>query len=305
MSRAFGFKAFGGPENQEFLDRPPPVPGPGRLLVAVLAAGVNPVDWKVRQGFLGTELPLPFVLGSEVSGVVESIGAGVTGFAVGDAVFGHPLVGGYTEHTLMAAEQTARKPEGVSYPQAAVLPVAAATAYDGVRQLALEPGQTLLILGIAGGVGSAAAQLAREQGLTVLGTASDANREYVGSLGARQVRYGEGVAERIRAVAPGGVDGILDLVGGDDARAAAETLAVPGRLVSTVDPVTATELDGEFVHRTHGPAALEELAALVAAGKLNPHITAVYPLEHAAEALASVESGHARGKVVLEIGAGA
>ncbi|MDH6577215.1 NADP-dependent oxidoreductase [Kitasatospora sp. MAP5-34] len=302
MSKAFGFKEFGGPESQGFLDRPTPVPGPGQLLVAVRAAGVNPIDWKIRQGFMGTELPLPAVYGVEVAGVVQGVGRGVEGFAVGDEVFGSALAGGYAEHTLLAADHAARKPAGVSFVQAAVLPVAAATAYDGVLQLALEPGQTLLILGIAGGLGTAAAQIARGSGLTVLGTASDANRGFVESLGATQVRYGEGVAERIRAVAPGGVDGILDLIGGADARAAAEALATPGRLVSVVDPVTATDLDGAFVRRSGTAATLDALAALVAAGGLDPHITATYPLEQAAEALAVVEAGHARGKLVLEIG---
>ncbi|WP_344460688.1 NADP-dependent oxidoreductase [Kitasatospora kazusensis] len=302
MSKAFGFRAFGGPESQGFLDRPTPVPGPGRLLVAVRAAGVNQVDWKIRHGLLGTDLPLPAVYGAEVAGVVQAVGEGVADFAVGDEVFGSALAGGYAEHTLLAADHAAHKPAAVSFAQAATLPVAAATAYDGVRQLALDPGRTLLVLGIAGGVGSAAAQIARGLGLTVLGTAGDANRGFVESLGAAWVRYGEGVADRIRAAAPGGVDGILDLVGGEDARAAAETLVTPGRLVSTVDPVTATELDGTFVRRSGTAATLDALAELVGSGRLDPHITATYPLERAAEALAVVEAGHARGKLVLEIG---
>lgn len=301
MSKAYGFTAFGGPETQEFMDRPTPVPGPGQLLVAVRAAGVNPVDWKVRTGFLGTDLPLPGVFGAEVAGVVQELGAGAEGFAVGDAVFGVALAGGYAEHTLLAADHAARKPDAVPFVVAATLAVAAATAYDGVRQLGLKPGQTLLILGIAGGVGSAAAQLARAQGLTVLGTASDANRAFTASLGATQVRYGPGVGDRIRAVAPDGVDGILDLIGGADARAAAEALATPANFVSAVDPVTATDIDGAFVRRSGTAETLEALAGLVASGGLDPHITAGYPLERAGEALAEVESGHARGKLVLEI----
>ncbi|WP_344345552.1 zinc-binding dehydrogenase, partial [Kitasatospora putterlickiae] len=156
--------------------------------------------------------------------------------------------------------------------------------------------------GTPGGVGSAAAQIARSRGIRVIGTAGDANRGHVESLGAAQVRYGDGVADRIRALAPDGVDGLLDLVGGDDARAAAVTLADRSRLVSTADPTTAEELGGRYITRSTSPRTLAELAELVAAGELDPHIVSRYPLARAAEAIALVESGHARGKVVLDIG---
>ncbi|KJK59939.1 NADP-dependent oxidoreductase [Saccharothrix sp. ST-888] len=302
MSKAFGFVAYGGPENQELLDRPTPSPGPGQLLIAVRAAGVNPVDWKIRQGYLGTGQPLPAVLGSEASGVVQALGAGVEGFAVGDEVFGSAVAGGYAEHTLLDAATTAHKRPDISFAQAAALPVAAATAYDALRQLDLTAGQTVLILGVAGGVGSVAAQLAKGHGLTVLGTAGDRNRAYVESLGATQIRYGDGVADRIRAVAPDGVDGIVDLVGGDDARAVAPLLRDPAKLVSAVDPTTAAELGGAFVRRSRTADTLEALAKLVAFDALDQHIAATYPLEDAARALAEVESGHVRGKLVLDLG---
>ncbi|GAA2841185.1 NADP-dependent oxidoreductase [Kitasatospora paracochleata] len=301
MSKAFGFVAYGGPENQEFLDRPAPEPGPGTLLIAVRAAGVNPADWKKRRGMFGTGDDLPAVLGSEAAGVVRAVGPGVSGFAVGDAVFGTTPVGAFAEHTLLAAEGAAHKPGGVTFAQAAALPVAAATAYDAVRQLDLDPGRTLLILGIAGGVGSAAAQLAREQGLRVLGTAGEHSRAHVEALGATPVRYGEGVGERVAAAAPDGVDGILDLVGGEAVRAVAGVLTDRSKLVSTVDPATAEELGGGYVRRDGTGAVLTVLADLVAAGKFDPQITATYPLAHAAEAMAAVESGHARGKLILEV----
>ncbi|MFB7670582.1 NADP-dependent oxidoreductase [Kitasatospora purpeofusca] len=302
MAKAFGFVDYGGPENQEFLDRPVLEPGPGQLAVAVRAAGVNPVDWKVRRGLLGRERQLPFVMGSEASGVVERIGPGVTGFTPGDEVFGLVAAGAFAEQTLLLAGSSALKPAKVGFDLAATLPVAAATADDAVRDIGVGAGQTLLILGVSGGVGSAAAQIARSRGIRVVGTAGDANRAYVESLGAVPVRYGEGVADRIRAVAPDGVDGILDLIGGDDLRAAAVTLADRSRLVATSDPVTAQELGGRFVTRSTTPGTLAALAELVAAGELDPNISARYPLAHAAEALAAVESGHARGKLVLEVG---
>ncbi|MGW4893365.1 NADP-dependent oxidoreductase [Kitasatospora sp. NPDC004240] len=301
MSKAFGFVDYGGPETQEFLDRPAPEPAAGQVRIAVRAAGVNPFDWKLRQGTYGRDRELPAVMGSEAAGVIEQVGPGVEGFTPGDEVFGTTAEGAFAEQALLITRLTALKPEGVSFAQAAALPVAAATADDGVRDIGLGSGQTLLILGIAGGVGSAAAQIARSLGIRVIGTASDAKRAFVESLGATQVRYGPGVAERIRAAAPDGVDGILDLIGGEDLRDAVGTLADRGRLVSTVDPATATELGGRYITRSTTSQSLAALAALVAAGELDPHITGRYPLAHAAEAMALVESGHVRGKLVLDI----
>lgn len=301
MSKAFGCVAYGGPETQRFLDREILVPGPGQLLVAVHAAGVNPADRKVREGLFGREKPLPRVLGLEAAGVVQVVGEGVTGFVIGDPVFGPALTGGLAEYTLLAADEAAKVPDGVSFTQAATLSIAAATAYDALAQLDLTAGQTLLVLGVGGGVGSAAAQLAAADGVTVLGTASDRAREYVASLGATQIRYGTGLAQRIKEVAPEGVDGILDLFGGEDAQAAAPALRSGGRLVSTTDPATAAGLGGEFVKHTRGAAVLEVLAGLVAAGIVDPQVTETFDLDHAPEAMLAVESGHARGKIVVEI----
>ncbi|MFE3876055.1 NADP-dependent oxidoreductase [Kitasatospora sp. NPDC059146] len=301
MAKAFGFIDYGGPETQEFLDRPVLDPGPGQLAVTVRAAGVNPVDWKIRRGFLGRERQLPAVMGQEASGVVQRIGPGVTGFTPGDEVFGLVAAGAFAEQTLLRAELSALKPDGVGFDLAATLGVSVATADDALRQLALGAGRTLLILGIAGGVGSAAAQIARSRGLVVLGTASDANRSYVESLGAAQIRYGDGVAERIAEAAPDGVDGILDLVGGDALRAVAGVRTDRTELVSTADPATAAELGGAYVTRSTSSETLAALAALVAAGDLDPQVTGRYPFGRAGEALAEVESGHTRGKVVLEV----
>ncbi|MFJ9695260.1 NADP-dependent oxidoreductase [Kitasatospora sp. NPDC101183] len=304
MAKAFGFVDYGGPETQEFLDRPDLAPGPGRIAVAVRAAGVNPVDWKIRRGFLGRERQLPAVMGQEASGVVQRVGPGVEGFAPGDEVFGIAAAGAFAEQTLLRAESSALKPSAVGFDQVAVLCVAAATADDALRDLGLGAGRTLLVVGASGGVGSVAVQLARRQGLTVLGTTSETGRPHVEALGAVPVRYGEGVAERLAAAAPEGVDGILDLAGGDALRAVAGALTDRANLVSTADPVTATELGGRYVTRSTTPASLAVLAALVATGELDPQVTARYPLAHAAEAVALVESGHPRGKVVLEVSEG-
>ena len=303
MPKAYVFTEYGGAETQSFVDLPKPAPGPSELLVAVHAAGVNPVDWKFRAGYLRDFVPLqlPAVFGSEISGVVEQLGDGVDGFAIGDEVFGNPVSGGYAEYALLPVAAAARKPAGVSFADAATLPVAAATAYDGVHQLDLRSGQVLLVNGVGGGIGVAAAQIARALGLVVIGTASAEKREFVESLGVTHVTYGDGVAERIRAVAPGGVDAIYDLVGGDALRSVAGLVEDSSKLITSADPATASEYGGNPVARARNSRVLEAVASLVESGALDPVVTSVLPFDRAGDALALVETGHARGKVVLEM----
>ena len=304
MVKAFGYSSNGGPDVQEFLDLDMPTPMPGELLVEVRSAGVNPVDWKIRSGMMGaaSESDLPAVLGSEVSGVVRGVGKDVDGFSGNDEVFGSVATGsgGYTEYTLVTASAAARKPPQVSFNDAATLPVAAATAYDGVTQLNLKEGQTLLINGVGGGVGVAAAQIARDLGINVIGTASEDKRALVETLGATLIASGDGVADRIKEIMPDGVDAILDLAGGDALRAVAGLLADRTKLISAGDPGV-EDLGGRFIERDRTSRVLEIVAALVADGKLDPHVEDVRPLDEAADALAAVEIGHARGKVVIEV----
>ncbi|MEV6009793.1 NADP-dependent oxidoreductase [Streptomyces sp. NPDC051976] len=304
MPRAYLFTAFGGPETEAFAELPRPVPGPGQLLVAVRAAGVNPADWKQRTGHrsIGAPVtPLPSVFGREVAGVVEEVGADVTEFAVGDAVFGHPLTGAYTEFTLLPADATAHKPDALSWADAATLPVAAATAYDAIHQFGLPAGATLLVNGVGGGVGVAAAQIARHDGLTVLGTASAAKKDFAEFLGVTYVAPGDGVADRVRAAAgPGGVDAVLDLVGGESLRALAGLLTDRARLVSGADRQLVAELGGAPIHRRRNAEVLDAVAALVADGSLNPFVTRTFPFAQADLALRAVEEGHTRGKIVIE-----
>jgi NADPH2:quinone reductase len=303
--KAFGYSTNGGPDVQEFLDLETPSPMAGELLVEVRAAGVNPVDWKIRSGMLGaaTAADLPAVMGSEVSGVVREVGQDVDGFAVNDEVFGSvaPGSGGYAEYALVTANAAARKPPQVSFNDAATLPVASATAYDGVTQLSLGEGQTLLINGVGGGVGVAAAQIARDAGINVIGTASEDKRGLVESLGATLVPYGDGVADRIRELLPDGVDAIFDLAGGAGLDAVAELVADRDKLISAGDPETVSKHGGHMIERDRTHRVLEIVAALVADGKLDPHIEDVRPLDEAADAVAAVEIGHARGKVVIAV----
>lgn len=307
MSKAYVFSRFGGPEVEAFVDQDPPEPGPGQLLVAVRAAGVNPVDWKLRAGKRRPGAPpveFPEVLGSEVAGVVERVGPGVEGFSVGDTVFGNPDTGGYAEYTLLPASLAAQKPAGLTFVEAAALPVAVATAYDGVRQLDLPAGATLLITGVGGGVGVAAARLARHFGVRVVGTASVGKKDFVESLGLVHVPPGPDLADRVRAAAPGGrVDAVFDLVGGEDLVAVASLLPAPeGKLITAAAKETVGELGGAAVARARTSEVLDAVARLAVDGVLRPEVTATYPLERAGEALRAVEGGHARGKVVIEVG---
>ena len=298
---AYGFRRFGGPEAGEFFDVPVPVPGEGALLVRVEAAGVNPGDAKMREGAYG-EVPLPAILGRELAGVVEDVGPGVTGVAEGDEVFGGTLdlLGAWAEHALLPATFAAPLPAGVDPAVAAVLPVAAGTAFDALAQLALPDGATLLVNGAGGGVGVAAVQLAVAQGLRVVGVASPAKHALVAGHGGIPVAYGPGLAERVRAVAPL-VDAVFDLVGGDALRAASALAGDPAMVRSVADRPLVVELGGSAVSRERTTRVLVELGRLVAEGRLDPHVTETFALRDAGQALARVESGRTEGKVVLRV----
>jgi NADPH:quinone reductase-like Zn-dependent oxidoreductase len=301
MSSVYVFNHYGGPDAQELIDRPIPVPGPGEMTIEVRAAGVNPVDWQLRAGHVGQARHLPVPMGHEVSGVVIVLDDDVDGFTVGDAVLGPvaPGHGGFAEHTAVRAAAIESKPEKISFTDAATLPVAGATAYDGIHQIELEAGQTILIIGIGGGVGLMAAQIGNFHGLSVIGTASDSKREAVESTGATLVPYGQGLPERIAAITPGGVDLILDLVGGQALRELAALATDRARVISVADPDTAVALGGHALERTAD--ALAGITDVVERGLVDPHVTATYPLDRAGEAIAAVETGHATGKIVVEM----
>lgn len=303
MTMAYAYIAHGGPEMERFVELTPPVPGPGQLLVAVHAAGINPVDWKRRAIIPAPDTPpasFPVVLGVEVAGVVAQVGLHTDGFVAGDAVFGNPVAGGYAQYAVLPAKTTAHKPDALSYVDAAALPVAAATAYDAIQLLGLPVGATLLITGVGGGVGVMATQLARRAGVTVVGVASATKKAFVESLGAIHVESGEGVGERVVAAAPDRIDALLDLIGGETLAEVAGLITDRSKLL-TVDGQAVNELGAVRVTRTPSRAVLDTLAALVVEGALNPFVTAVFPLDKAPEALRTVEEGHTRGKVVLEI----
>ncbi|TCC28967.1 NADP-dependent oxidoreductase [Kribbella speibonae] len=289
MPLGYGFTSYGGPEFQRFLDLPMPEPGPGELLVEVHSAGVNPVDWKVREGKHRAFLPLtlPAVLGREVSGTVIRAGAG---FAAGDRVCG-PTVGGcggYAEFALLPAERVARMPTGLSFTDASVLPIAAGTAYDALETLHLEPGESLLILGAGGGVGTVAAQLAVMRGIEVAGTASATKHHYLQALGVVAYDHDQ---------EPPRADAVLDLVGALDN-------VDGGRILSVADPEVLAHHGARPLKRNGDPGVLAVLTELVANGKLDPGVRHVYPFAEAGDALALVEAGHVAGKVVVGLPTG-
>jgi NADPH:quinone reductase-like Zn-dependent oxidoreductase len=290
MPLAYGFTSYGGPDRQRFLDVLMPEPGPGDVLVEVHAAGVNPVDWKVREGMHRAFLPLelPAVLGREVAGTVVS-GAG---FEPGDRICG-PTVGGcggYAEFALLPADRAARMPGGLSFTDAAVLPIAAGTAYDALAALDLSPGESLLIVGVGGGVGTVAAQLAVMRGIEVSGTASTAKHGYVESLGVVAYDHDQ---------RPPRADAVLDLVGGDALHKVAGD-----RILSVSDPDVLAQYGARPLKRSGDPGVLAVLTELVANGKLDPGVRHVFPFAEAGDALALVEAGHVAGKVVIGLPTG-
>ncbi|GAA2928138.1 NADP-dependent oxidoreductase [Streptomyces erythrogriseus] len=306
MGQAWGFGRYGGPEVQEFFDRPDPVPGRGEVLIRVGVAGVNPLDHLLRSGLvdgLDGGRPFPRVLGMEAAGTVLALGEDVNGLQLGDAVFGFALTGGgtYAETTVLSAPNTARIPEGLSAAVAATLPVAGTTAVDALDQLGLPAGATVLVNGVGGGVGLAVARLAVGRELRVIGTGSAGKREHAEAIGVRFIDYtAEDVAAAARELVPDGFDGIVDLAGGASLRTVAP-LAQDPRTVIAVGDMSVTDLGGRFVERRVDRENLERSARLALDGLLAPVITAVHPLSDAPAALAAVENGHTSGKVVIKV----
>ncbi|MFJ9346372.1 zinc-binding alcohol dehydrogenase family protein [Streptomyces sp. NPDC101237] len=306
MGQAWGYGRHGGPEVQEFFDRPDPVPGRGEVLIRVEVAGVNPLDHLLRSGLvpgLDGGRPFPRVLGMEAAGTVLALGEDVDGFEVGDGVFGFALTGGgtYAETTVLSAPNTARIPAGLSMPSAATLPVAGTTAVDALDQLGLPAGATVLVNGVGGGVGLAVARLAAARELRVIGTGSGAKRAHAEAAGVRFIDYTAGdVVAAARDLAPDGFDGIVDMVGGTSLRTVAP-LAKELRNVVAVGDLTVPEIGGRFVERRLDRANLERAARLALDGVLAPVVTAVHPLSDAPAALAAVENGHTSGKGVIKV----
>ncbi|XXF78207.1 zinc-dependent alcohol dehydrogenase family protein [Myxococcaceae bacterium GXIMD 01537] len=313
--RAMVLPRFGGPELFEQRDLPTPTAGPGELLVRVVASGTNPVDAKLRHDGSWAALKPPVVLGYDASGVVEQVGPGVSGFAVGDAVFYTPEIfgnphGTYAELNLVPAAIVAKKPRNLSFEEAAAVPLAGGTAYEALfRRLQIQVGETVLIHGGAGGVGSFAVQLAKVAGARVLATAGPDNQELLKRLGADvciDYRSQDAAQVALRETGGAGADAVFDTVGSNMLSSLPATRPF-GRLatilgfsgdVSAFYPRNLT-LHGVFLTRER--RRLEELSRLLERGQVRPLVDAVLPLEKVSEAHRRLDSGHGRGKVVLSV----
>lgn len=306
--KAITYSRYGGPEVLELTEQPDPHPGADSVVVRVRAASVNPVDWKVREGYLDRlmDAQFPVVPGWDVAGVVEKVGLDTPELQVGDEVFGYvrkDVVHGGTFAELVEApvRTLARKPASLSFEEAAAVPLAGLTAYQTIRRAGVREGQTVLVHAAAGGVGSFAVQVARSLGARVIGTASERNHDHLRELGAEPVAYGEGLADRVRALAPDGVDVVLDYVGGEAIDTAPAVLAPGGTVASIVDARARDELGGHYVWVRPSSQDLAELAALADAGHLTVEVAETFPLERAADAHRASATGHVRGKVVVTV----
>ncbi|VTR75748.1 Narbonolide/10-deoxymethynolide synthase PikA2, modules 3 and 4 [Cellulomonas hominis] len=306
--KAVVYEKFGGAEVLQVVERPEPHIGPDTVLVKVVAVGLNPVDYKVREGYLQglIDTHLPAVPAWDVAGVVVKPGLDTPEFEAGDEILAYARKdvvsdGTLAEYVSVPVRTAAKKPAGLSFEAAAGLPLAGLTALQTVRRSGLGEGSTVLVHAAAGGVGSIAVQLAVHAGARVVGTASEGNHAYLRELGAEPVAYGDGLVEAARAVAPGGFDVILDYVGGQAIDTAPDLLAPGGTIVSITDARARDELGGQYVWVRPDPAGLAELADLAARGVVQVEVSQTFDLDHAADAFRALETGHTRGKIVVTV----
>lgn len=304
--KAITYARYGDADVLELTDQPMPKVAPGEVLIRVRSAAVNPVDWKIMAGYLDEVMQtyFPVVPGWDAAGVVETVGFDVPEFQPGDEVivyarkdFVHD--GTFAEFITVPARSVARKPAALDWDQAAGLPLAGLTAYQLLTRLDVAQDDTVLIHAAAGGVGALGVQLARNMGARVIGTASERNHDFLRSLGAEPVTYGDGLADRVRALAPKGIDVALDFVGGvlDVTRA---VLREGGRHGSIIDPSVA-EAGGLWAWVRPSGADLQQLADLADEGRLTVNVAETFPLEQAAEAFRLSQGGHVRGKIAVQV----
>ncbi|MER5252341.1 NADP-dependent oxidoreductase [Streptomyces sp. NPDC002855] len=299
--KAARFEHFGGPEVLEVVDLPDPHPGPGQIRIAVRAAGVNPSDGKKRRGLMDQELPQ--TMGHEAAGVVDELGEGVADVAVGDRVFGFSATEA-AQAELVVLSHYAPIPPSLDFAGAAGLPAAVETATRALDRLGVQSGSTLLVSGASGSVGSAVVQLAVVRGARVIGTASPANHDYLRSLGAEPVAYGEGLVERVRALAPKGVDRALDVAGSGVLPDLIGLAGGPEHVVTIADFAGAQQYGVTFSRGDDGRAlhALADVGGLIEAGRFSLPVARTFPLAEVAKAHRVMEDGQARGKLVLLVG---
>ena len=300
---------FGPPDNLRYEDATKPTLGSADLLIRVHAAGVNPLDAKIRSGHAQSRFPvnLPVILGWDVSGIVEAVGSDQSDFRPGDAVFSRPDVnrpGCYAEYVTVASSEVAKKPTTIDHVHAASVPLAACTAWQALFDKGgLTSGQTVLIHAAAGGVGSFAVQLARSVGAIVIGTGSAENRDYLESIGATQVIDYKN--ERFEDILSD-VDLVLDSVGGDTYERSWDVLKPGGILVSLVSPTVTDDaakrgMRGTIFMMQPSASQLSKIGTMIDQGQIKTYVEEVLPLQEASKAHEMIEKGHTRGKIVLKV----
>lgn len=312
MTRKVVATAYGGPEVLEVVEVPDPEPGPGEVVVEVRAAGVNPADWKSYSGKWGTDpeaLPLP--LGFEAAGVIREVGEDVDGVDAGDEVIAYPARGAYTERLVVSSEAVVPKPPGLDWIPAGGLLLVGVTAWHALSAVDLQEGDTVLVHGGAGGVGTMLIQLAVHRGGRVLATGRPDNHDYLRGLGAEPVEYGPGLADRVRGLLNDGtLNAAVDAVGTDEALdTSVELVADRGRIATIANAERGHQLGVRVLGGSPGAdrgtevrrAAREPLAELAASGDLKVTIATTYHLADAAAAHRALLDGHIRGKIVLTV----
>ncbi|WP_426445735.1 NADP-dependent oxidoreductase [Paenibacillus sp. S-38] len=303
--RAAAFASFGGPEVLRVMELPEPQAGPGQVRVHVKSAGVQHFDCAVRSGWkpaYGLEVKLPQIPGNEFAGIVDQVGEGVNGFTVGSQVLGYSLLNSYAEYVVVGEDQLVSKTVTMSWEEAGGLTGNGQGAHIALKAIGVGPGYTVLINGAAGSLGSIAVQLAKEWGAkTVIGTASEGNHAFIRSLGAIPVTYEAGLSDRLRQLAPDGIDAAFDTAGGEGLHAAVELVKDRNRVCTFYAYDLIEELGFRVVRGERSAARLAELVDLHLKGRLQIHIRQVFPLSQAGEAHRALETRHGRGKIVLMI----
>ncbi|MEI2277185.1 NADP-dependent oxidoreductase [Paenarthrobacter ilicis] len=304
--KAITYSEYGNPHVLELTDQPMPKVGPGMVLVKIKATSVNPVDWKIMGGYLDPlmDIQFPAIPGWDVAGVVESVGIDSHQFKPGDEVISYARKdyvhgGSFAEYIALPERVLARKPTTLDWNESAGLPLTGLTAFQVLNRLDVKSGETLLIHGGSGGVGSLAIQIASARGVKVIATASEKNHEFLRSLGAEPITYGDGLAERVKAMEPDGVDIVADFAGGS-LEATLAVLKEGGRHASIADGEVEKH-GGTWMWVTPVGTELQELADLVDQENFQVEVAQTFPLAQAAEAFRLNMEGHTRGKVVVTV----
>jgi NADPH:quinone reductase-like Zn-dependent oxidoreductase len=299
--KAVRFDRYGGIDVLQVVDAPVPEPAEGEVLVKVKAASINPGEAKIREGVFHKVWPASFPSGegSDLAGIVTRVGIGVEGVTTGDQVIGFThRRASHAEYVVIDAQNLTRKPANVSWEVAGSLAVAGSTAYASVRAVSLRRGDTVVVSGAAGGVGSISVQLARRAGAEVIGIAGQANHDWLTAHGIKPVTYGNGLANRLREAA---IDAFIDTYGQGYVKIAIELGIAPDRINTIIDFAAAKQygVKTEGSQAALNAAVLAELAQLIAAGELEVPIAATFPLGDVRDAFQLLEQGHTRGKIVL------